>query len=164
MSDNRDLLIEEEWVSKEEEAYALACIAKLKPGMRDPSGRSAVYRFGNMRDYNSHFTSRTFPDFLEGCIHRLDTRRAPPVTCVTINVYKPKSFIIPHRDSPTSGEVITVLSLGSAATMRLSDGKTLEMLPRSLLEMSGKARWELEHEILPVQDHRVSIVFRRTGS
>lgn len=163
MNDAHDLHVEQEWISSEEESYALECIAKFRPNKVDPSGRSAVYRFGTMRDYNSHFVSRDFPDFLEKCIHRLDTRHAPRVTCVTINVYKPKSFIVPHRDSPSSGELITVLSLGSPATMRFSDGKTLEMLPRSLFEMKGHARWNLEHEILPVQDFRVSIVFRRTG-
>ena len=160
--DSPGICIEKNWISEEEESYALARIAEFGPTKEDPSGRSAVYRFGSTKDYGGHLVSREFPDFLKGAAHRVDARHAPSVTSITINVYEPGSFILPHVDSKRSGEIITVLSLGTVATLRFSDGRSFEMEPRSLFEMSGKPRWELSHEILPVKNRRVSIVFRRT--
>lgn len=162
--DPLDVQVESDWISEQEESFLLKQIAALPVSQAgDPgNGRSRIYRYGNGLDYGSHLVSSAFPDFTSGLVQRLDSRRTPRVTSVTINVYQPGTCIRPHKDSRQSGECITVLSLAAPATMRFSDGRTFEMLPRSLFEMEGKARWDLEHEILPVQQHRVSIVFRRT--
>jgi len=86
--------------------------------------------------------------------------------------YDPGAGIGWHRDRPQYGEVIG-LSLGVHATMRLRrrlpDGRferaNLPLAPRSAYLLSGEARWEWEHSIVPLADTRRSITFRslRTG-
>lgn len=89
---------------------------------------------------------------------------------ITINEYLPGQTIDWHIDSPGSGPIITVLSLESKALMGLRyPNKTepehiqpIQRLPeRSLLHMTEKERWEMEHCIFPVEKHRWSIVFRK---
>jgi alkylated DNA repair protein alkB family protein 8 len=81
---------------------------------------------------------------------------------VTINTYKPGSYIGPHIDKPDCGEVITILSVASDATMIMSKDVSVEISlgRRSLIQLSGESRYDWKHEILPVEHCRYSLVFR----
>lgn len=82
---------------------------------------------------------------------------------ITINHYLTGQSIPPHIDSLKFDEVIEVLSLGSECLLRFTRGGEavdVPLPPRSLLVMSGEARYEWEHQVLPCRAERFSIVYR----
>ena len=69
-----------------------------------------------------------------------------------INEYLPGQGITFHRDAFCYEDTIVSLSLGTAYTMefmRLEDGKRVQKYldPRSLLVLTGTARWDWKHAI-----------------
>lgn len=83
---------------------------------------------------------------------------------ISVNRYRPGGFITAHIDKENGGEIITILSLGSDVIMVFKKGDHTEMIgvpARSLLQLSGEARWEWTHETLPTEELRYSIVFRK---
>jgi len=81
--------------------------------------------------------------------------------------YDPGAGIGWHRDRPQFDHVIG-LSLGHATPLRLRrrlpDGKferrMVPLEPRSAYSLTGPARWEWQHAILPVAEPRWSVTFR----
>ena len=84
-------------------------------------------------------------------------------------------FIQPHVDSLiASGDVVAGISLFSTRTLRLTpsddardddddeSGASLVLRPGSFYVLTGPARYEYAHEILPGSDRRVSIIIRDT--
>jgi alkylated DNA repair dioxygenase AlkB len=68
------------------------------------------------------------------------------------NDYPPGSGIFAHIDQAVFGDTIASVSLGSTCVMQFSDGATerreqLFLEPRSVLIISGEARWAWKHEI-----------------
>lgn len=72
-----------------------------------------------------------------------------------------------HRDRDVFDTVVGV-SLGSPAVLRFRrrrpdrgfDRAALEVVPGSAYRLSGEARWEWEHRIVPGTEQRFSITFR----
>ena len=86
---------------------------------------------------------------------------------VTINQYKKGQGIRYHVDSKKSGPIIIVLSLGGNATMLMRKAaivKQFDISARSLVIMRDEARTDWQHSILPVENERFSIVFRKGTS
>lgn len=83
---------------------------------------------------------------------------------IAINEYKKGQKIGAHIDKPISGPIVTILSLKSSATMIFKNKKyddiTLDLTPRSIIQMKDEIRNDWTHEILPVKDTRISIIFR----
>jgi alkylated DNA repair protein alkB family protein 8 len=83
----------------------------------------------------------------------------------TVNEYRPGDKIAPHIDSTDFGPTIAILSLSSHVMMwflRDGDIPTGVLLPaRSMLLMTGDARYKWKHGIEHVEKLRYSIVFRR---
>ena len=83
---------------------------------------------------------------------------------VAINTYKKGQKIGAHIDKTISGPIVTILSLNSDATMifKKSNEKdiSIDLEPRSIVQMKDEIRNEWTHEILPVKNLRYSIVFR----
>jgi alkylated DNA repair dioxygenase AlkB len=80
--------------------------------------------------------------------------------------YDPGAGIGWHRDRPQYGEVIG-LSLGAPCVLRLRrrtpggfERRKLALPPRSLYGLSGEARREWEHSIVPLEVTRWSITLR----
>lgn len=80
--------------------------------------------------------------------------------------YDPGAGIGWHRDRDVFDRVVG-FSLAAPATLRFRrrrprgfDRASLEVLPRSAYLLSGEARWEWEHSIVPGRDLRFSITFR----
>ena len=79
---------------------------------------------------------------------------------VIINEYQPGQGIAPHTDCvPCFGATIASLSLGSPCMMDFTNGKTGEKLlhllePRSLLILTGDARYVWQHAIAPRKTDR----------
>jgi alkylated DNA repair protein (DNA oxidative demethylase) len=85
---------------------------------------------------------------------------------VLMTRYDPGAGIGWHRDRPLFEHVVGI-SLGSAAVMRFRrrrddgfDRATLPLEPRSIYRLSGEARWDWEHSIVPMTAPRWSITFR----
>lgn len=83
---------------------------------------------------------------------------------IAINEYKKGQKIGAHIDKPISGPIVTILSLKNSATMIFKrkeyDDIILELTPRSVVQIKDEIRNEWTHEILPVKDTRISIIFR----
>lgn len=83
---------------------------------------------------------------------------------IAINEYKKGQKIGAHIDKPISGPIVTILSLKSSAVMLFKrkgyDDINLELTPRSLVQIKDEIRNDWTHEILPVKDTRISIIFR----
>jgi alkylated DNA repair protein (DNA oxidative demethylase) len=85
---------------------------------------------------------------------------------VLMTRYDPGAGIGWHKDRPLF-EHVAGISLGSAAVMRFRrrrhdgfDRATLPLEPQSIYHLSGEARWEWEHSIVPMTTPRWSITFR----
>lgn len=83
---------------------------------------------------------------------------------IAINEYKKGQKIGPHIDKEVSGPIVTILSLNNSSTMvfkkKNEEDISVELLPRSIVQMKDVIRYEWTHEILPVPDLRYSIIFR----
>lgn len=123
-------------------------------------GDSTIYRYGSTAAYNGGEYLGDIPQLIK------DTFKDIDFNSLTIRTYYPGKGIGYHIDNDKAGEVITIYSMLAEATMnlRLPKAKTAEMqivlYPNSLLTLSGEARWQYEHQILPVKEKRVSLVFR----
>ena len=162
-----------EFLSEAEEARLLQWFRTgLAPG-RDNAGtvRRAVWRFGSDKPYASYMRSSQIPELFKDIIDRLMTENICPIDhrpdSVTINEYQPKQLIAPHIDHVDSGKVITVISLGSQATMLFENGSSpssnalyLELAPRCLTQIGDSLRYDWKHSIAPVSHTRYSLVFR----
>ena len=80
--------------------------------------------------------------------------------------YDPGAGIGWHRDRDVFDRVVG-FSLAAPATLRFRrrrpggfDRANLDVAPRSAYLLSGEARWEWEHSIVPGSDLRFSITFR----
>lgn len=86
---------------------------------------------------------------------------------ITVNYFLPGQGVDPHVDRDEAGPVIAVLSLQGQATMVMKRWTPVPrevgivLRPRTLLVLRDEARWRWEHAILPVDEPRMSIVFRR---
>lgn len=161
------LALHPEFLTESEEIELLLQIrfympAKLRAGCRD---RNAVIRFGSSRPYNDMRDSK-IPHSLAWLCDKLVAHGHVPQKpdSITINEYYPGQAIKPHIDHIDGGPVITVLSLGSPATMVFTksgeDDVVVELPPRSLVQMRDTIRYDWQHEIKPVQELRYSMVFR----
>ena len=159
------LMLVENFITEEEEIRLLAALPKSKQSPQKKT-RNNIWRYGKKRVYTDGHIEGPPPSLLvtlaQRLVEELDFPEAPE--CFTVNEYHKGQVIKPHTDQLACGPVITVLSLGSAATMRLAGGykeHTVELLPRSLVLMTGEVRTHWLHSIEPVADTRYSVVFRR---
>ena len=163
------LALYSEFLSPDEERVLISKI-KDTPAQKshDAKHRTSVARFGSSRPYSSYIKSKVIPNYLLAYAKRLVTLSLVPELpdSVSINEYATGRTIAPHIDSRTSGDVITVLSLESPAVMKFTlagnEPFTVDLPPRSLVQIRDKIRLIWYHEILPVPGHRYSIVFRRS--
>lgn len=156
--------ITKDFITEEEENDILSNIRVTKV-TKNTGGRNNIIRYGSRLPYDGPIKSTTLPEWIMPVIDRIMKEKLLEITPnhMTINEYKPTQCINWHIDSKTSGEVITVLSLMSSASMGLKIGEeetTYHIPQRSLTQMSGKERWEYEHCIHPVTSLRFSLVFR----
>jgi alkylated DNA repair dioxygenase AlkB len=102
----------------------------------------AAYRIGDLPPWVSALAMRLWRDGLLPSV---------PDQMVA-NDYPPGSGIFGHVDQAVFGDTIASVSLGSTCVMQFSnsgDTRKEELLlePRSVLVLSGEARWAWKHEI-----------------
>lgn len=137
-----------------------------------------VQHYGYRYDYKAKSVSKTdhlgpLPDWLQTIAGKLKWQHVPDQAIV--NEYQPGQGISPHIDCvPCFGQTIASLSLGSLAIMQFGKDDRREELylePRSLLSLSGPARYEWTHAIparksdtingvKTLRQRRVSVTFR----
>jgi alkylated DNA repair dioxygenase AlkB len=163
------------------EETQLLNIIEARPWLNDLKRR--VQHYGYKYDYRARAVSPDLylgplPDWLAGYADRLHGeglfRQRPDQ--VIVNEYQPGQGIAPHIDcEPCFDETVASLSLGSPCVMDFArDGQKISMLlePRSLLVLSGEARYEWTHAIAPrktdklngqiiPRTRRVSMTFRK---
>lgn len=119
-----------------------------------PGGR-LVTQFGVPYNYATKTSevekTTELPDPLKTLLRTLDL---PPAEedkwNVIVNWYEPGQGIKEHTDSPCFGDAVWSLSLGAPVTMVLRKAGSAAWLwlpQRSLLELTGEARWHWTHEI-----------------
>lgn len=158
-----DLLVVENWVTPLEEDALCAEVLKATRGMR-AAARRAV-RYGPFQPYNHGVLRPQIPAWLDVLVQRLwhEGFMKTPAQNAQINLYAPGQGLAAHIDTVEAGDEIAVLSLMHHARMRWTFDERAEvrdMPARSLVLMRGARRWQWKHEVLPVDETRVSIVFR----
>lgn len=157
-----------DFITPEEEQELLPKLfVSAKFNYKEISGRSTIQRYGDSSAYSNWVVSPAIPTHFAALGDRLMAQNLVTYfpDSVTVNEYQPGDKIPAHIDAPRSGRVITVLSLGTPATMVFAiqgtDTKHSVVLPpRSIAQMRGEIRNKWTHEILPVADRRYSVVFR----
>jgi alkylated DNA repair dioxygenase AlkB len=157
-----------EFISAEEEQTLITCIeAGIPTGHKrhHVKGRNVVQRWGSAVPYSNDRLSATIPAHFEFLLDRLVEQKLVEIRpdSITLNQYLKKQVILPHIDAPAGGAVITVLSLVTPATMVFTHEErsfSVELPPRSLVQMRDEIRYNWKHEICPVADTRYSLVFR----
>jgi len=80
--------------------------------------------------------------------------------------YPPGAGIGWHTDAPQFGEHILGVSLGGPGRFQLRPNGAKDVtdeivaLPGSLYAMHGPARWDYQHQVVPVRANRFSLTFR----
>lgn len=153
----------EDFISEEEEMVILAKI--FHSSVKRGANRNTITRYGSKLPYHAQ-SLKDIPEWaLLLCQRLVDEGLSPELPdSVTVNEYMEGQIIDWHIDSMSSGPVINVLSLSSAARMGLRKGderKEYLLNPRSLVHMSEEERYKWKHCIYPVEKRRYSIVFRK---
>jgi alkylated DNA repair dioxygenase AlkB len=74
-----------------------------------------------------------------------------------------------HTDAPRFGECVMAVSLGGEARLQLRPNGVEEVrcevwaAPGSLYVMRGPARWQYQHQVVPVESVRYSLTFRQVA-
>lgn len=151
------------FITEDEESLVLSSIKKNNK--KRTKDRNSITRFGSNIPYKNNIISEEIPLIFDELGKKLLESNLLEVEpdSITINEYFQGQEIRPHIDSPTSGKVITILSLMSDAKMifqKRKDCFIVDLPARSLVQMRSEIRNDWNHSILPVNDTRYSIVFR----
>lgn len=169
-----------DFVSEQESTDLLATIDSLEWNL---SLKRRTQHYGYTYDYTKKtidvsMSLGPLPGWLDPLVTKLqESIFTQPIDQVIVNEYLPGQGISRHTDCvPCFGETIASLSLGSTCAMELehfTSGKkgAIMLAPRSLLVLSGEARYDWMHSI-PARKHdflgdveitrerRVSLTFR----
>jgi DNA oxidative demethylase len=83
--------------------------------------------------------------------------------------YPPSSGIGWHADAPRFGECVVGVSLGSEARFQFRPNGAekvsyeVRAAPGSMYLMRGPARWDFQHQVVPVNAERYSLTFRHVA-
>lgn len=173
------LSVRADWITPDEER---ALLERIDESAWRADLQRRVQHYGWRYDYKARSVDESMrlgplPDWAEALAERVarEELSAKPAQ-VIVNEYVPGQGISKHVDCVGCfGPVVLSLSLGSACTMELArDGappRSLRLLPRSLLVLSGEARTEWTHAIAGrksdvvdgvrvARARRVSVTFR----
>lgn len=159
------LSIIDDFISIDEESSILEIIDDKKDRVTKRKDRNSIKRYGSDIPYRANIVSQTIPDYLENIglkIFESGFLTTKPDS-ISINEYLIGQEIRPHIDSPSSGDIIVVLSLLSDAKMQFNNKNEsfiVEVKSKSLVVMKNEIRFKWMHSILPVKNKRYSIVFR----
>ncbi len=134
-------------------------------------GKRLTASFGWRYDFDdaSFAPTTPIPDFLLPLRARASTFASlakEVLVQALVTRYDPGAGIGWHRDRPVFEHVVGI-SLASAAALRFRrrrgsgfERASIPLAPRSAYLLTGEARWEWEHSIVPMDTIRRSITFR----
>lgn len=170
------LVYQPEFLSPTEEKNLIGIIQALPlhaARYKQYLARRRVKSFGGSYDFDAN---RLQPGIaLDERLHGLRDRVARWIGVLPCNLvhalvaeYAPGTPLGWHRDVPDFEKIVGV-SLGGHATLRFrpyqeapTTGKVaqLDVAPRSIYQLAGKARWGWQHCVAPTRELRWSITFR----
>ena len=173
------LIVEGEFITRDEEKELLRLI-DAQPWNKELSRQTQHYGFRYVYATRQLTPASPIPEWLNDLNTRICARLnlSEPFNQVIINEYYPGQGISSHTDHTTLfGPVIVSISLQSGTVMEfIGPTKTdLYVTPRTLLAMTGDARYKYRHaipgrttdtvndQIIP-RERRVSITFRHTNN
>lgn len=133
------------------------------------SRRTQHYGYEYNYKYPMLVPTNPIPEFLLDLNKYLKSRISdlPMFDQVIINEYERGQKISKHIDHvKLFGDPIITVSLLSKATMRFKDSNEshdVTLNPGSVAILSGYSRYNMTHEIIPVDSRRISITFRVTN-
>ena len=169
------LVYRPDFVTEEEERDTLRVLEGLdfrEVKMRGQTARRTVAHFGYDYDYESWALARAEPlptalSWLRDRAAEFAEVAAEDLAEILISRYPPGATIGWHRDAPMFGPKIVGVSLGSTCRMRFERRAgdvrrvyALELAPRSVYLLAGKARSAWRHSIPATKSLRYSITFR----
>lgn len=163
-----------DWITLEDEVDLLGKFGPPPTHRGRDFDRARVERFGpgvpNSGYTEAHRYGGEIAPHLISIGERLVELGVPTPDAITVGWYLPGQYMRPHIDSPKAGTVIAVLALLGDATMLFTRdlesvvaSVEIAFVRRMLIVMRDEVRWDWRHEILPVKETRVSIVFRRAS-
>jgi len=173
--DPEGLLYKDDFVSAGEERALLDVLGALDfraVTMRGQTARRTVRHFGLDYDYERGGLVETdpLPDALEWLRERcaaLIEREPADLVQILVSRYPEGAGIGWHRDAPMFGSRIPGVSLAAPCRMRFQRTvqgtrhvAEVELAPRSVYVLSGKARWSWQHSIPAAKALRYSVTFR----
>lgn len=155
-----------EFISPEEESALLASVDS-SPWLADLKRRVQHYGFRyeyKARRVDASMRVGDLPSWVAPLTKRLVDEGYMPVTPeqLIVNEYKPGQGIAAHVDCvPCFGPTLSSLSIGSACAMDLTafegEGRmSIYLAPRSLLVLTGEARFRWKHGIAARKSDRLS--------
>jgi alkylated DNA repair dioxygenase AlkB len=162
------LTLVEDFITEAEERTLVGHIIQNLPNgttRKKVRTRNVIQRWGVPIPYRNDFQSTVIPAHFQFLLDRLVAQNHVPLRpdSISMNQYLKHQSILAHIDLPEGGSVVTVLSLVTPATMifrRNNRAFTVDLPPRSLVQMRDEIRYNWTHEISPVADTRYSLVFR----
>jgi alkylated DNA repair dioxygenase AlkB len=111
------------------------------------------------------------PNFLQVLIEKAQSlhQSCEPFNQCIVTHYPPNSGIGWHTDAPRFGECVVGVSLGGQARFQFRPNGSEEVsyeikaVPGSLYLMQGPARWDYQHQVVPVKAERYSLTFRHVA-
>ncbi|KAI5461451.1 hypothetical protein BGZ63DRAFT_355730 [Mariannaea sp. PMI_226] len=146
------VLMQKDFITPEHEAEVLQ-IFKTQLKWPDRSGRLSLH-YGYTFSYKTFGIDEETPfkPFPEWLVPLLPTTEGRPPDQVCLQHYAPGTGIPPHVDTHSAFDQLYALSLGAPLMMQFRDEETKEkvevdLLPRSLMQMSGDSRLHWTHAI-----------------
>jgi alkylated DNA repair protein (DNA oxidative demethylase) len=169
------LVYAEEFITPEEEGDLLARFETVDfraVAMRGQTARRTVRHYGLDYEYESGdlVAAEPLPEWMTWLRDRcaaLMERDPEDLVQILLSRYPPGAGIGWHRDAPMFGSKIAGVSLRAPCRMRFQrtvkgerSTAAVELAPRSVYLLTGKARWSWQHSIPATKDLRYSVTFR----
>lgn len=169
--------LEQEFISRPEEAALLACLATLdlEPARyKSYTARRRTASFGFSYDFDDHtlLPAGPMPEGLLPLREKVAAWTGEPAEAFAhtlVTQYAPGTPLGWHRDVPQF-EIVVGVSLATACRMRFrpwpvqanarAGAISVVLEPRSAYVLQGAARWRWQHSVPPTPGLRYSITFR----
>ena len=126
----------------------------VEPWLMSADHRVQIYGYGYNHVRRAAYQVRDLPEWASELARQLRRDGVVPVVPdqLVVNDYPPGTGIFPHVDQAVLGDTVASLSLGSSCVMQFTHSESarvehLLLEPRSVLSLSGEARWAWRHEI-----------------
>lgn len=161
------LFVYNDFLTKEEENDLLKEIHIKSNSINKGNYRNFVKRYGSDKPYKSNIISKDIPEYLLKLSYKMlnENKIKEIQDSITVNQYLKGQKIELHIDTIESGDVISIISLMGPAVMVFKNKNItfrVQLLPRSLVQLTEDIRWKWLHGIDPVFNTRYSIVFRKS--